>query len=92
MVDKRGTVDEKADLGGWKNDHTNCTKFRMKNNVTYEFIEDGVYTAVMSGLTSLDLIKPDRTEWQWGDIYKTAPLIYLIDKEGIKNPETEELF
>lgn len=83
--------DEKADLGGWKNDHVNCTKFRMKNNSTYEFVENGKYTAVMSGLTSLDLIKPDRDEWEWGDIYKTAPLVYTIDKEGIKDSETGEL-
>lgn len=76
---------EFADLGGWKNDHLNC-KFRMKNNVTYEFIENGVYSAVMSGSTLLDRVKP-RELWEWGDIYRTEPIKHLIDSEGIKNNE-----
>lgn len=75
--------DEKADLCGWKNDHINCT-FRMKNNVTYEFIENGEYQAVMSGQTTLDQVKP-RDQWEWGDIYKTSVVEYLIDKDGIKD-------
>lgn len=73
---------EFADLGGWKNDHINC-KFRMKNNVTYEYIEDGKYTAVMSGSTNLDLIK-SRDEWEWGDIFKAAVALYQIDENGIR--------
>ena len=81
---------EKHDLGGWKNDHKNCTKFRMKNNVTYEFVEDGKYTAVMSGTTTLDQVKT-RSEWEWGDIYKAAVIEYLIDKDGIKSVEGDLL-
>lgn len=73
---------EFADLGGWKNDHTNC-QFRMKNNVTYEYIEDGKYTAVMSGSTNLDKVKP-REEWEWGDIYKAVPVEYTVDENGIR--------
>lgn len=78
---------EKADLCGWKNDHTNCT-FRMKNNVTYEYIEDNKYQAVMSGQTTLDQIK-SRDEWEWGDIYKTSVVEYLISTDGIKNNKGE---
>ena len=77
---------EYANLGGWKTDHTNCT-FRMKNNVTYEFIENGEYNVVMSGLTTLDQIKPDRSKWQWGDIYNTNVIEYRIDSNGISTIE-----
>lgn len=69
-------------LGGWKTDHRNC-QFRMKNNAAYEFIEDGKYTPVMSGATALDQIK-DRSEWEWGDIFKAIPITYSIDENGIR--------
>lgn len=78
---------EFANLGGWRNDHINCT-FRMKNNTTYEYIENGKFTVVMSGATSLDKVKP-REKWMWGDIYRTEPIAYFIDENGIKSPEGE---
>ena len=55
-------------LGDWKQDHTNCT-FRAKSAGTYEFLENGKYTAVARGKRKLDDYKP-RSEWEWGDIYK----------------------
>lgn len=72
-------------LGEWENDHINC-KWRAKSAGSYEFIEDGVYNAVVRGHTKLDEIKP-RTEWEWGDIYQPAAAIdcYLwIEGYGIK--------
>lgn len=80
---------EFANLGGWKNDHKNC-KFRMKNNVTYEFIEDGKYKVVMSGQTTLDQVKC-RDDWEWGDIYKTSVIEYKIDKNGISTVKGDYL-
>lgn len=80
---------EQADLGGWKTDHKNCI-FRMKNNTTYEFIEDGKFSAVMSGHSTLDLVKP-RDQWVWGDIFKTTSIEYIIDEDGIKSAEGELL-
>ena len=74
---------EFKDLCGWQNDHINC-KFRMKNNVTYEYIENGKFTAVMSGTSYLDRVK-SRDKWEWGDIFKTDIITYYIDDEGIKN-------
>lgn len=54
-------------LGEWREDHKNC-KFRAKSKGAYEYIEDGVYTPVVRGLTKLDRVK-NRADWQWGDIY-----------------------
>lgn len=81
-------IDECHNLGGWRNDHTNCT-LRVRSAVSYEFIEDGKYTAIQSGLTQLDRIKP-RSQWTWGDIYKTGDIIEykfmrdrgIVDNEG----------
>lgn len=56
------------ELGGWKQDHTDCT-FRAKSDGAYEFIEDGKYYPVIRGRTRLDHIKP-RSQWVWGDIYQ----------------------
>lgn len=81
---------EKCDLGGWRNDHCNCERFRMKNNCTYEFVEDGRYTAVMSGSTTLDRVKA-REDWEWGDIYKTAAIEYQLTDEGVCTAEGELL-
>lgn len=73
---------EGKDLGKWENDHINCT-FRAKSDGAYEFIEDGVYTPVLRGLTTLDMVKP-REEWQWGDIYTQEVISYkFIDGEGL---------
>ena len=50
-------------LGQWHNDHINC-KFRAKSDGAYEFIEEGVYTPVVRGV-SLE----KRQSWEWGSIY-----------------------
>lgn len=68
-------------LGEWSNDHVNCT-FRAKSDGCYEYIEDGKYTPVVRGYTSLDRIKP-RDQWQWGDIYSSEPELYMLTKKGI---------
>lgn len=60
--------DEGTGLMKYKNDHINC-KARFRSPSAYEFIEDGQYHAVLSGITKLDKIK-SRDEWEWGDIYK----------------------
>lgn len=72
-------------LGQWENDHFNCT-FRAKSAGSYEFIENGVYTAVVRGHTKLDDKKP-RTQWEWGDIYQPDAAIDMymwIEGYGIK--------
>lgn len=72
-------------LGMWENDHSNCT-FRAKSAGSYEYVEEGVYTAVVRGHTKLDDIKPRET-WEWGDIYQKEAQVdcYIwIDGYGIK--------
>lgn len=56
-------------LGEWKMDH-HATRFRIKSKGTYEFEEDNQYHAVKRGRCKFDRIKPDRTTWQWGDIFR----------------------
>lgn len=75
-------------LGEWTNDHTNC-KFRAKSDGCYEFIENGVYYPVVRGYTNLDKIK-DRSNWEWGDIYKQVPVYYYLTEEGVKYVEAKE--
>lgn len=76
-------------LGQWENDHINCT-FRAKSHGAYEFIENGTYYAVVRGTTPLDSIKPDRSTWEWGDIYKGDAIKFTFDDEGyIKILESE---
>lgn len=60
-------LESSSELGGWKLDHRDC-QIRFKSPGAYEFIEDGIYTPVVRGITKMDGEKP-RTEWQWGDIY-----------------------
>lgn len=68
-------------LGDWENDHTNC-KIRFKTRGAYEYIENNIYTPVVRGLTTYDMEKP-REEWEWGDIYKGAPIEYIfLEKEN----------
>jgi hypothetical protein len=70
-------------LGDWSNDHLNC-KFRAKSDGAYEFIEDGKYHAVIRGQTSYDSIKPNRDEWEWGDIYRATIIGWKFDnKKGV---------
>lgn len=71
---------EGKSLGQWENDHVNCT-FRAKSDGAYEFIENGEYHAVVRGSTTLDLVQPDRSKWQWGDIYRNNIIGFKFDKE-----------
>lgn len=70
------------ELGDFNQDHKNC-KIRFKSDGAYEFVEDGIYYAVVRGKTKLDNIKP-RSEWKWGDIYQDEAKIihYEIEKNG----------
>ena len=65
----------------WSNDHINCI-FRSKSNGAYEYIEDGKYYPVLRGNSTYDKINPDRTTWQWGDIYRGEVLEYYFDEES----------
>ena len=68
-------------IGCWENDHLDC-KWRAKSKGCYEFIEEGKYSPVVRGLTKYDKIKPDRTTWEWGDIFKKeAEVIQLKLKD-----------
>lgn len=69
---------EGNNLGEWSNDHINC-RFRSKSDGSYEFIENDVYYPVLRGLSTYDMIEPDRTKWQWGDIYKGINIKYRYD-------------
>ena len=73
---------EGTTIGTWANDHINC-KIRFKSAGSYEFIENGVYNAVVRGHTLLDEVKP-RSEWSWGDIYnlQAEPIKFVLDENG----------
>ena len=73
--------DEGPNIGQWANDHINC-KWRAKSSGSYEFIEDGKYYPVVQGCTGYDCVKP-RTEWEWGDIYKTGKQLVYYFKDGV---------
>ena len=74
---------EGTNLGDWSNDHVNCT-FRSKSDGAYEFIEDGKYNVVLRGQSTYDMIEPDRTKWQWGDIYKGTVFGFRYnEQEGV---------
>ncbi len=61
-------------------DHKDCV-IRFKSKGAYEFVEDGKYHPVVRGRTTLDKVKP-REEWEWGDIYKGAIVLYGWDPES----------
>lgn len=65
-------------LGQWHNDHTNCT-FRARSAGSYEFIEKGVYYAVVRGVAN-----EIKSDWKWGDIYekKAEPQLFEFTEEG----------
>lgn len=67
-------------LGQWHNDYTKCI-FRSKTDGAYEFIDDNGYHAVVRGLTSYDMVEPDRTKWKFGDIYKGSNINYKFNRE-----------
>lgn len=78
--------EEGIDIGQWKTDHYDCT-IRFKSKGCYEYIEDGVYTPVVRGLTSYDKVKP-RSEWEWGDIYRSDVIQYsFVEGEGFVKHE-----
>lgn len=70
---------EGKNLGDWSNDHINCL-FRSKSDGAYEFIENGKYNVVVRGLTTYDMIEPNRDKWKWGDMYKGTNINYHFDK------------
>ena len=83
--------EEGPELGQWHNDYVNCT-FRAKSHGAYEFIENGVYTPVVRGLTKLDEIKP-RDQWVWGDIFqKEAEVLHykFVEGKGIIKKDEED--
>lgn len=70
---------EGDNLGDWSNDHINCL-FRSKSDGTYEFIENNQYQSVARGITTYDMVEPDRSKWKFGDIYKGANISYKFDR------------
>ncbi len=71
---------EGNNLGDWSNDHVNCT-FRSKSDGAYEFIESNKENVVVRGVTTYDMVEPDRTKWHWGDMFKGANINYYFDNE-----------
>ena len=69
---------EGESLGEWHNDHI-CCKFRAKSAGSYEFIENGVYHAVVRGISN-DI----KDDWEWGAIYekKAEPQLFTFTEEG----------
>ena len=65
-------------LGQWHNDHINC-KFRAKSAGSYEYIEDGIYHAVVRGIPN-----ESKEDWQWGSIYEKQadPQTFSFSEEG----------
>lgn len=80
---------EGKNLGQWENDHVNCT-IRFKSAGSYEYIENGIYTPVVRGLTTYDIEVP-REQWVWGDIYKGSAIeyIYLPDENKVIMKEVD---
>ena len=67
-------------LGAWHNDHTNC-RFRAKSSGSYEYIENGIYHAVVRGVPN-----SVKDKWEWGSIYskEAAPKTFeFVESEGV---------
>lgn len=79
---------EGKNVGEWENDHIEC-ELRIKSKGCYEFIENGVYTPVVRGITKYDEIK-DRHEWKWGDIYKSEIIMFGCSEDGIIKLEGDD--
>lgn len=88
---KDNIITEGHNYGQWENDYVNC-KFRSRSDGAYEFIENGKYHPVLRGLTKLDIIEPDRSKWQLGDIYRydISEFYYDEDSELIKEIKDEK--
>lgn len=69
---------EGDDMGQWHNDHENC-KFRAASPGSYEFIENGKYTAVVRGIP-----ESKKEGWEWGAIIKegATPERYIFSEEN----------
>ena len=77
-------------IGDFKIDHRKC-KIRFKGPKAYEYIENDITHIIYSGKTTLDKIKP-REEWQWGDIFKTFQVTWVLsDEYGIIEEMEEDL-
>lgn len=63
---------ESETIGGWSNDHTNCT-IMIRSKGAYMYEEDNKRHAVVRGATPLDKIK-SRDEWTWRDLEKEVSL------------------
>lgn len=66
--------DEGDGIGQLHTDHRNC-KFRFKSAGVYEYEDEEGYHVAMRGRTSLDILKPNRKDWTWGDIYKSGGVV-----------------
>ena len=74
------TDDEIGDeLGQYKNDHVDC-QFRIKSKGAYEYIEKGIYKAVVRG-QSKELVET----FKWGDIFNKQATIVKQIKENDDN-------
>lgn len=75
---------EGKNLGDWENDHVNCM-IRFRSKGAYEYMENGVYTPVVRGLTGYDKVKP-RSEWEWGDIFRkdAEVIMYKLTEDGLE--------
>lgn len=79
----------------WKTDYRDC-QFRVQGSGSYEIIGTDVktgktgYKPFQKGYTKLDRVKP-RSEWTWGDIYKTGGCVgYRYDRNTRRIIEVEE--
>lgn len=59
--------DEGDQLCNWQNDHINC-EFLMTGPGAYQYVENGVCHSVVRGICNLDAEKPNRADWEFGDI------------------------
>ena len=84
---------EGSKMGQWETDHIDC-KIRFKSPHAYEYIENGKYKVVRSGLCNYDKIKPNRDEWEWGDLFRTdskKTLGFMLNSDGtLSEKEIEE--
>lgn len=78
-------------LGQYKVDHTNC-KIQFKGPRAYEYMENGKHNVVLSGITRMDKVEPDRSKWKWGAIFdlNVEPITFFFDRDkGICSTEHE---
>ena len=72
---------EGVNLGEWKTDHKDCD-FLMTSTGSYQYVENGKCKTVVRGKTALDFTKPNRDDWEFGDILNIdGILVYKFDNE-----------